>query len=189
MRTALSLLVCLVFTALVASTASATTVLAGSIEELAESADDLVVGEVLAVEPFIAADGRVFTRVTIAPSQARLDHDGSIELIVPGGRTDDLATRVFGAEMYRTGEQVAVFVEARPDGAFQSVSLAFSKFEIVVDEDAGAWWAVRDLDELSLVEMDPVTGVVTTLAVEYPTAMPLDELLLRAAGAFEAAPR
>ena len=101
-----------------ATTASATTVLAGSIEELAATADDLVVGEVVSVEPFIADDGRVFTRVTIAPSQARLAHDGTVELIVPGGRTDTLATRVFGAESYHTGEQVAVFVEARSDGAY-----------------------------------------------------------------------
>lgn len=174
---------------LVAAPAAATTVLAGSIEELAASADDLVIGEVTSVEPFIAADGRVFTRVTVAPSQARLAHDGEVELIVPGGRTDTLATRVFGAESYRTGEQVAVFVEARPDGAFQSVSLAFSKFELVPQGDDGAWWAVRDLDELSLVEMDPITGVVTTLAVEYPTALSLDELVLRADEAFQSAPR
>ena len=57
----------------------------------------------------------------------------------------------------------------------------------MIEDDA--WWAVRDLDELSLVEMDPATGVVTTLAVEYPVAMPLDELLLRASDAFEAAPQ
>lgn len=108
------------------ATTHATLIHADALDTIARSSDAVVIGEVVATEPFIADDGRVFTRVTIDP----FGDAPPLQLLQLGGRTDTLATRFAGADLYEVGEDVLVFCELRDDGLWQSISLEFSKFSI-----------------------------------------------------------
>lgn len=152
------------------SDASATMIEAGDIEQLAEQADDVVVGEVIELTPFID-QGHVYTRVTVATD------DATVEIVAYGGRTEGLATRVAGAEGYALGEQVLVLVERLPSGNLVSYGMSFTKFELV--ERSGVIWAVRDFDAAELVEFDPESQQMLTPTADFPREIRLDELASR----------
>lgn len=141
--------------ALSAAPAAATTILGASLDQLARTADEIVVGRVVSIQPVVDA-GRVWTRVTIAPEQCYVGEPRPvIEIVVPGGRTDTLATWVPGADEYETGERVLVFLELRPDGRFVSPALSFSKFSLL--ESPQGVVAVRRPEGL---RVEPVTDVI-----------------------------
>ncbi len=153
------------------SDASATLIEAGSIEELAAQADDVVVGEVIGLEPFLR-DGHVYTRVSVATEDG-----AAVEILAYGGRTEHLATRVAGAEGYSMGEHVLVLVERLDSGELVSLGMSFTKFELV--ERAGVIWAVRDFDAAELVEFDAATHQMATPTLAFPREIRLDELAAR----------
>lgn len=129
--------------------AEATTIVGTAVDELAAAADEIVVGEVLSVQAGVR-NGRVQTRVMIAPEVCYVGEPVPvIEIVVPGGRTGTLATWVSGADQYSVGERVLVFLEALDDGAFVSRALAFSKFSLVETADGVA--ALRDVSGLNVV--------------------------------------
>ena len=139
--------------------ASATTIVAMPLEEIATRADEIVRGEVISVEAE-EQGGRVITRVLIRPSECFVG-DGpepeTVEVIVLGGRTETVATIVHGAESYRVGEEVVVFLSETPSGTYTSWAMSFSKFSLLeVDGEVEAHRRV-DLDALA----GPFTGDVT----------------------------
>jgi len=113
---------------MVSGTAHATLIAADTVERMAQSADDIVLGRVVAVETFIDQD-RVATRVQIEPTHryksASLD---VVEVVSAGGQFGEFATAVAGADYYREGAVVLVFLERREDGAYRSSSMAYSQF-------------------------------------------------------------
>ncbi len=141
------------------SDASATLIEAGSIEELAAQADDVVVGH-------------VYPRVSVATADG-----AAVEILAYGGRTEHLATRVAGAEGYSMGEHVLVLVERLDSGELVSLGMSFTKFELV--ERAGVIWAVRDFDAAELVEFDAATHQMATPTLAFPREIRLDELAAR----------
>lgn len=156
---------------LATSDASATLIEAGDIEQLAEQADDVIVGEVIDLTPFID-EGHVYTRVTVAT-----DDGATVEIVAYGGRTERLATRVAGAEGYALGEEVLVLVERLPSGNLVSYGMSSTKFQLV--ERAGVIWAVRDFDTAELVEFDPDSRQMLTPTADFPREIRLDELASR----------
>ena len=134
----------------VGATAAATTLVALPLEEIAERADEIVRGEVVAVESMLE-DGRVLTRVSIRPSECYVGtgpEPETIEVVVLGGRTPTLATVVHGTASYTVGEEVVVFLHRSDSGSYTSYAMAFSKFSVVeVDGELEAHRRV-DLDAL-----------------------------------------
>lgn len=151
--------------------ASATLIEAGTIEELAQRADDVVSGEVVSLTPYIE-DGRVFTSVMVETDDGEM-----VEIRAYGGRTERLATRVAGAEGYYVGERVIVLAQQMDDGVRLSLGMAFTKFEIVERPDGV--FAVRDFDAAELVQTDPETQQLRHVEVEFEREIPLTELLSR----------
>lgn len=153
-----------------ATEAAATFVAALPLAELAEQSDLVVVGEVTALEPFLADDGRVYTRVQVTPN-------GGGEAVVVmqlGGRTEELATRVSGADLYTFGEQVVVFLEEIEPDIFQSLSLAFSKFSLVEQNEVPV--AVRTFDRGSLVDAPTGLRAPPVALGHYPVSVSIAEL-------------
>lgn len=146
----------------------ATSLVAMPLEEIAARADEIVRGEVIAIESAIQS-GRVLTRVTLRPSECYVGtgpDPETIEIIVLGGRTPTLATIVHGTATYTVGEEVVVFLSRSDSGHYTSYAMSMSKFSVV--EHGGVLEARRQIDLDALV--GPVTG---TTAVDV---FPLDEL-------------
>lgn len=169
---------------LVPATSSATLINADALDTLARTSDAVVIGEVVATEPFIADDGRVFTTVTVDP----FGDAAPVQLLQLGGRTDDFATRFAGADLYVVGEQVLVFCELRDDGLWQSISLAFSKFSFV--DQGGTPLLQRTFDVASLsappppasLALEVVPAPVFTATLTVPEATDLIALAPRVIG-------
>ena len=143
----------------VAAPATATTIAAVPIEEIATRADEIVRGEVVSVVAE-ERDGRVFTLVQVRPSECFVGEGpepDTMEIVVLGGRTENLATIVHGSESYRVGEEVVVFLSATPSGSYTSWAMSFSKFSVI--EVEGVLEAHRRVDLDALV--GPLTGDVT----------------------------
>ena len=165
-----------VLAALIAmSAAHATLIMGATIEELTSVSDEVVVGEVVELDPFLQ-DGRVMTRAVVRVAEPW--HGGcapgdDIEVLLHGGILGDIATRVPGATDLRLGESYVLFLEETAvPGAFLSVALSYSAFR--VDGDI----AVRDVADLTVLV--PSGGG----AIESPvTAYTLDELESRVRGA------
>ena len=167
-----------------AAAASATLVVASSLEELAVSADEIVRGEVVETTPFLR-DGRVYTRVLIEVDTAYSDtrEPGDIiEIVTLGGRDGDIATRVSGAAEFVVGEHALVFVQATNDGELRSMSLALSAFEIHGEGDESV--ATRDLSGLRFM-VPPGSNNPTVQAI--PSQIDLVELEQRIRAALELA--
>lgn len=156
--------------------AGATTIQGAALDTLAAQADEIVVGEVVSVEAF-TRDGRVSTRVLIAAEQCYVGAPVStVEIVVPGGRDGDYATWVPGADEYAIGEQVLVFLEALPSGAYVSRALAHSKFTLT--DGADGVRATRDPAGLHLVT--PTAVVAPDIDRNVFTMDELEALILQA---------
>ncbi len=159
------------------ASASATTVVGGSLEDLVERADEVIRGTVVDVSCEVR-DGRIITLVVVdAEVLYRSGQTGEVELVVPGGRVGDLVTWVPGAESYARGEEVVVLASRRSDGRYMSMGLSMTKF--TVEHRPGGNWAVRDLRGLNVVNVPSDTEFLAPDA-DLPTEIPLatfDELL------------
>jgi len=154
--------------------AQATTIVGGSVAELAATADLIVAGTVLHSESSLD-DSMIVTRTTLRVEQVYQGGVQSNEIVIvsPGGRIGDLATRVAGADTYVTGEQVLVFLQQSDDGHYGSVALAFSKFTLSRSENG--WIATRQADGATVL-MSAADGSLTPADGAFPSVVPLEEL-------------
>ena len=154
------------------ATAGATLLVYLSDEELTTRADAIVQAEVLDVESYRDSQvHRVFTRVTLGVEQYLKGH-GPDEVVVriAGGALGDLEYRVLGAPRFEPGEEVVVFLEARPDAA-GVIGMTQGKLRVVTDE-AGEKWVERDLTSVALTGRDGRTPAHAS----RPARMRLSEL-------------
>jgi hypothetical protein len=154
---------------LVPAGAHATLVTALPLEELAAQSDLVLFGEVESTEPFVADDGRVYTRVSVRP----LDGGTVVQVLQLGGRVDDLVTRVPGADVYSQGESIVVFLEHIQDNTYQSLSLSFSKFTL--DREAGL--ARRTVDVGALAPSMAGPPLPPPALAYFPEQVPLADIV------------
>jgi hypothetical protein len=154
--------------------AGATTIVGGTVAELAASSDLVVAGTVLRTESTYA-DSMIVTRTTLRVEQVYQGGVTSNEIVIvsPGGRVGDLATRVAGADTYTSGEQVLVFLQQGQDGNYGSVALAFSKFTLAPSE--GGWTATRQADGATVL-VAGTDGTLVPADGSFPSVVPLSVL-------------
>lgn len=143
-----------------ASTASAGTAVRFDERGLAETADLVLEGRVLAATPELDERGRIVTELRLAVDRTLWgEHVPERVVKLPGGVLPD-GTGLVLAGMPRIvpGEEVLLFLSARsPDGVRLPTGLAQGKLR-VVRLAAGGKVLVRDAAELGL--LDPRTGTV-----------------------------
>jgi hypothetical protein len=112
--------------------ALATTVLHQDLPQLTVAADAVVVGRVIGAQSRWTEDRRrIVTDVTVEVDEALKGAPGKTVIIrQPGGRVGDVGQRVDGIASFAPGEQVLVFLEARPDGAYLVQGMSQGKFRI-----------------------------------------------------------
>ena len=109
MRRTLSLALALLASA--AAPAAAATFVVPSVEEMARSSDAVVRGHVLGTASRETRDGRIVTEVEVVVDDAwKGAPDGTVRLVVPGGRVGRLAMKVDAAPVFADGEEVVVFL-------------------------------------------------------------------------------
>lgn len=139
---------------LLPATAQATLLIYLSDEDLTTEADAVVRAEVLSVEGYRDAQlHRVFTRVTLGVHEY-LKGRGPDEVIVrvAGGVVGDLEYRVLGAPQFEPGEQVVLFLKARPDSN-AVIGMGQGKLRVTTD-DRGVEWLERTIANVALVARD-----------------------------------
>src|SRR5690554_6910193 len=142
-----------------ATRASAATVLRLDMQSLVANSDQIIEGEVTAVEARVE-NGRVYTYTTVQVKDAfKGAEDGEIVTIKQiGGRTPELATRVAGSPHFQSGEHVIVFLEkATPQASPVITGMAQGKFHIALGPDSVTPYVVPYLGDLALAAPAPGT--------------------------------
>jgi Matrixin len=157
--------------------ASATTFIAMSEEDLAEHSDAALIGLVTRIESVGDEETQgVHTLVSIAADQVLFGDvsQGEVVLREIGGRLGERIEWTYGSPQYRVGEEVLVFVDVAPDGSLRTTSMAMGKFSLHRD-GAGTTVATRVLGEGAAL-FDPATGrFVADPAAEERQLAPLAE--------------
>lgn len=138
-----------------AATASATTMLALSVDELTQRADMVVVGRVIATEPRESEDGkRISTLVTLQVEESWKGRPAQeVRILALGGTLDGISQVVMGAARFAEGEEVVVFLRSLrgPEPLTEVVGMAQGK--LAVERNAeGIQVAVPSLQGLELVQ-------------------------------------
>jgi matrixin/fibronectin type III domain protein len=137
--------------ALLAAPAAATTFQMVSDRDLADQADVIVQGAVVAVEP-APVDGRPATDFQVDVSRVlKGDLAGSTIMVrVPGGvRADGVGLKIWGAPDFREGERALLFLRAGADGIYRPLHLMLGAFH--VHSVGGRPIALRHLHEAAEV--------------------------------------
>lgn len=146
---------------LVASSASATTVVAMSTEQVFDKAATSLLGEVVELKAGETSDGRIFTEVRLKVDEcffsseiAKLGEsyvlqDGTYTFRHWGGELGDRKLLIHGSPVFQVGEKVLVALENNPTGEARfCVGLGQGKYRIEGDR------AVRDMRGLQLLKPD-----------------------------------
>jgi PKD repeat protein len=132
---------------ILASAASATTIVLPTDEQLIRKSPVIVEGIVISSAPVLRGEG-IWTETKIAVDRT-LKGDATGEVIVRevGGEIDGRITKVFGSPVYQVGERVMAFLTPTPRGDYQTIDLFVGKFNeeraangrrfLVRDDNAG----------------------------------------------------
>ena len=153
--------------------AHASTMVALSVEELAQRSDQVVKGRVVALEPRASEDGkRISTVVTLqidevwkgAPAQ-------DVRILALGGTMDGISQVVTGAAAFQDGEEVVVFLRRlrSAEPLSEVVGMAQGKLSVERD-DAGNVVAVPSLKGLDLVDRGTMEPGPAPLGGPIPVA-------------------
>ncbi len=174
MRRAFLLLLGILVSAVVLIRAEAATVLALTIEELAEESDRVIRARVVSSSTERNEDLGLVFRLTTLEVLEDLRGEGSSKVVLRqlGGLTGEQGLWVEGDAVFSLGDEVVVFLsEGSPDGTLvHVVGLALGKFRVERGEDVVM--ATRRLEGLHLVRMGRRDRVLER-------SLPLDELRLR----------
>lgn len=143
-----------------AATASATTMVLFSDEELVEKASLIIVGRVQGALPISSERAVTEWLVTVERVLKGGMREASVVVRSPGGETLSGAVAVvFGAPRFQEGERVLLFLDPDPEGEWQSFHLAQGVFHDVLVGSRRA--AVRDLSEVHVLGhvQEPVGGL------------------------------
>lgn len=137
---------------------------APSIEQLAQHADIVVIGEVRsAAGEWAAGRSSIQTRVTLTVAELLKGiAPGPLTFTQLGGRVGNEASAIGGGPGFQPGERVLVFLTRRPDGSLRLADLIYGKFEIVRDAATGRDQAVRTTGAVGAdqVDLDQVRTLV-----------------------------
>ncbi len=152
----------------------ATTMLALDLAALTRSSDAVVHGRVARVESRWTGDKlRIVTDAEIEVIDAVKGEVGkTVRLVSPGGVVGDIGQKVHGSPNFTRGEEVVVFLEARPGGTFLVTGMSQGKFRVERSSDGRAAFAVPESDVDAML-VDPLTGQPVPRRTQ---AMKLDEL-------------
>lgn len=172
MRRTLRTLACLVFVAAAAVDLAATTARRLSNEELADTADIIVIGRVTDVRAVWENPRTLVTLATVSVSERLKGEAGdTISVAIPGGadanRRFPVAVTYAGAPQMRNGEDVFLFLGRDEELSSGLTVLGFSqgKFSIV-DDGKGGKAVSRDLTQVTLVGgTGAVRGAVTLVGL------------------------
>lgn len=147
---------------LLALPAGASSALREDLQSLAQGADAVVHGRVLAVTSRWNGDHtRILTDVDVEVVEALKGEPGPrVRITQPGGEVGGLGQHVAGLAAFRTGEEVVVFLGRRggTQGAYAVRGLAQGKFRV----ERGARGALAVPEAASDLELvDPATGQPT----------------------------
>jgi hypothetical protein len=133
----------------------ATVAIHQSNKDLAEKADEIVRGTVKDRNSYTdAKNGRIYTLTTVTVSEW-IKGGGAAEVTVRqlGGKIGDRFMVVSGDASMETGEEVVLFL-MKGDGVRHLHSLSQSKFHVTMDKSTGKKIVRRDLDGLTVGQMD-----------------------------------
>jgi hypothetical protein len=134
----------------IAPQAQATTAINLSLAELSDSANVVVIGEVVQSQSYWDG-GVILTDSTLSVIDCLKGACGQDVVVTTiGGEVGSIAQAVIGESSYRPGEQVMAFLRTQPDGRLQTVGMAQGLFHI--QEVGGMYVARADLSGLVLVD-------------------------------------
>jgi len=140
---------------LAAATASATTIVLPTDEQLIEKSPVIVSGTVLSTTP-VESDGAVRTETRVAVTRTiKGSVAATITVTEPGGVAGDRITKIYGAPHFEDGESVLLFLESSPRGGYRVVDLFAGKFgEGKTLDGRRLWLRHDDIQEVHLLGAD-----------------------------------
>ena len=132
---------------LLASAASATTIVLPTDDQLIRKSPVIVEGTVISSAPVVRGEG-IWTETKLAVDRTlKGDAGGELTIREVGGEIDGRITKVFGSPVYQAGERVMAFLTPTPRGDYQTIDLFVGKFSeeraangrrfLVRDDNAG----------------------------------------------------
>jgi PKD repeat protein len=132
---------------ILASAASATTIVLPSDDQLIRKSPVIVEGTVISSAPVLRGEG-IWTETKLAVDRTlKGDAAGELTIREIGGEIDGRITKVFGSPVYQPGERVMAFLTPTTRGDYQTIDLFVGKFSeeraangrrfLVRDDDAG----------------------------------------------------
>jgi PKD repeat protein len=132
---------------LLASAASATTIVLPTDDQLIRKSPVVVEGTVINSGPVLRGEG-IWTETKLAVDRTlKGDASGELTIREVGGEIDGRITKIYGSPVYQTGERVMAFLTPTPRGDYQTIDLFVGKFSeeralngrrfLVRDDNAG----------------------------------------------------
>jgi PKD repeat protein len=119
---------------MLASAASATTIVLPTDDQLIRKSPVIVEGTVISSMPVLRGEG-IWTETKLAVDRTiKGDAAGELTIREVGGEIDGRITKIFGSPSYTPGERVMTFLTPTPRGDYQTVDLFVGKFS---EERAG----------------------------------------------------
>jgi len=113
---------------LIASAASATTIVLPTDEQLIRKSPLIVEGTVISSMPVLRGNG-TWTETKLAVDRTiKGDAAGELTIREVGGELDGRITKIFGTPAYTPGERVMAFLTPTPRGDYQTIDLFVGKF-------------------------------------------------------------
>jgi len=113
---------------LLASAASATTIVLPTDDQLIRKSPVIVEGTVITSMPVLRGEG-IWTETTLAVDRTlKGDATGELTIREVGGEIDGRITKIFGTPVYTPGERVMAFLTPTPRGDYQTIDLFVGKF-------------------------------------------------------------
>jgi PKD repeat protein len=116
---------------LLASAASATTIVLPTDDQLIGKSPVIVEGTVISSGPVLRGGG-IWTETKLAVDRTlKGDVAGELTIREVGGEIDGRITKIYGSPVYETGERVMAFLTPTPRGDYQTMDLFVGKFSEV----------------------------------------------------------
>ena len=160
----------------VAANAHASVAMSLSVEDMTDRADLIVRGKVTSQESQWTRAGRIVTTVHLAvDSGLKGQAPQTIDVEHRGGHVGKIGQQVEGEVAFTDGEEVLLFLRARPNVANRYVVIGLNQGKFHIERSATSVMATQKLDGLGLVQKPggPITDATGG------AALPLNELEAR----------
>jgi len=140
-----------------AGTAFATAMIRQDLDTLTVDADVIVRGKVARMQSRWTQDHlKIVTDVDIEVAESiKGGPPSTVRVLQPGGEVDGIGQKVLGLAEFQAGEEVVVFLQARPGATYQVAGAAQGKYRVERSSDGKRAFAVPS--KVDAVLLDPVT--------------------------------